>query len=207
MQAPRFLKTLTLLVFFSLFAHFSTAQANDVSVAPITTLDASDVVTEPLFPSDSLNQDLDIFTLTTVPDGATKDLWDRIRKGFAIPDLNNPLVATHSTWYSARPEYMQRTSQRASRYLFHVLQELEKRKMPTELALLPFIESSFNPQAYSRAKAAGMWQFIPSTGRDYNLKQNVFRDGYPQEYITKTTGIDYKEYAEKLSHIHQEKFL
>jgi membrane-bound lytic murein transglycosylase D len=173
MQAPRFLKSLTLLVFISLFAHFSTAQANDVSVAPLNAQDTLDVVIEPLFPSDSLNQDLDIFTLTTAPDGATKDLWDRIRKGFAIPDLNNPLVATHSTWYSARPEYMQRTSQRASRYLFHVLQELEKRQMPTELALLPFIESSFNPQAYSRAKAAGMWQFIPSTGRDYNLKQNV----------------------------------
>ena len=176
MQAPRFLKSLTLLVFISLFAHFSTAQANDVSVAPLNAQDTLDVVIEPLFPSDSLNQDIDIFTLTTAPDGATKDLWDRIRKGFAIPDLNNPLVATHSTWYSARPEYMQRTSQRASRYLFHVLQELEKRQMPTELALLPFIESSFNPQAYSRAKAAGMWQFIPSTGRDYNLKQNVFRD-------------------------------
>ncbi len=104
------------------------------------------------------------------------DVWERIRKGFAIPDLNNPLVATHSTWYSARPEYLQRITQRASRYLFYVVQELEKRNMPTELALLPFIESAFNPQAYSSAKAAGMWQFIPSTGRDYNLKQNAFRD-------------------------------
>ena len=104
------------------------------------------------------------------------DLWERIRKGYAIPDLNNPLVATHTTWYSARPEYLQRISQRASRYLFHVVQELEKRQMPTEIALLPFIESAFNPQAFSSAKAAGMWQFIPSTGRDYNLKQNAFRD-------------------------------
>ncbi len=104
------------------------------------------------------------------------DLWERIRLGFAIPDLNNPLVATHVTWYSSRPDYIQRTTQRASRYLFHVVQELEKRNMPMELALLPFIESAFNPQALSSAKAAGMWQFIPSTGRDYNLKQNVFRD-------------------------------
>lgn len=104
------------------------------------------------------------------------DVWERIRKGFAIPDLNNPLVATHTIWYSARPEYLQRTSKRAGRYLYHVVQELEKRQMPTELALLPFIESSFNPQAFSTAKAAGMWQFIPSTGRDFNLKQNTFRD-------------------------------
>jgi len=104
------------------------------------------------------------------------DLWDRIRKGFAIQELNNPLVANHSFWYGARPEGVQRTAQRASRYLFHVVQELEKRQMPTELALLPFIESGFNPQAYSHAKAAGMWQFIPSTGRSFNLKQNAFRD-------------------------------
>ena len=104
------------------------------------------------------------------------DLWDRIRKGFAIQELNNPLVATHSFWYGARPEGVQRIAQRASRYLFHVVQELENRQMPTELALLPFIESGFNPQAYSHAKAAGMWQFIPSTGRSFNLKQNAFRD-------------------------------
>lgn len=104
------------------------------------------------------------------------DLWDRIRKGFAIQELNNPLVANHSFWYGARPEGVQRIAQRASRYLFHVVQELEKRQMPTELALLPFIESGFNPQAYSRAKAAGMWQFIPSTGRSFNLQQNAFRD-------------------------------
>ena len=93
-----------------------------------------------------------------------------------MPDLNNPLVANHVTWYSSRPDYIQRTTQRASRYLFHVVQELERRGMPMELALLPFIESAFNPQAFSSAKAAGMWQFIPSTGRDYNLKQNIFRD-------------------------------
>jgi membrane-bound lytic murein transglycosylase D len=104
------------------------------------------------------------------------DVWGRIRKGFAIPDLDNPLVTTQTTWYSSRPDYIQRTTTRASRYLFHVVQELEKRNMPTELALLPFIESAFNPQAFSTAKAAGMWQFIPSTGRDFNLKQSTFKD-------------------------------
>jgi membrane-bound lytic murein transglycosylase D len=104
------------------------------------------------------------------------DVWGRIRKGFGIPDLDNPLVANHIQWYSSRPDYIERTTTRASRYLFHVVQELEKRNMPMELALLPFIESAFNPQAYSTAKAAGMWQFIPSTGRDFNLKQNLFTD-------------------------------
>jgi membrane-bound lytic murein transglycosylase D len=104
------------------------------------------------------------------------DIWIRIRKGFGIPNLDNPLVVSQLNWYSTRPDYIQRTTTRASLYLYHVVEELEKRHMPTELALLPFIESAFNPQAYSTAKAAGMWQFIPSTGRDFNLKQNVFKD-------------------------------
>ncbi|NEX61716.1 transglycosylase SLT domain-containing protein [Noviherbaspirillum galbum] len=104
------------------------------------------------------------------------DVWGRIRKGFGIPDLENPLVANHVQWYTSRPDYIERTTTRASRYLFHVVQELEKRGMPTELALLPFIESAFNPQALSPAQAAGMWQFIPSTGRDFNLKQSSFKD-------------------------------
>lgn len=104
------------------------------------------------------------------------DVWARIRRGYAIPDLQNPLVANQLNWYVSRPDYIQRTTVRASRYLYHVVEELEKRGMPTELALLPFIESAFNPQAYSSANAAGMWQFIPSTGRDFNLTQNMFRD-------------------------------
>jgi membrane-bound lytic murein transglycosylase D len=104
------------------------------------------------------------------------DVWNRIRTGFSIPDLNNSLVAKHATWYAERPDHMARTSARASLYLFHVVTELEKRNMPTELALLPFIESAFNPNAYSSAKAAGMWQFVPSTGLDFNLKQSVFMD-------------------------------
>ena len=104
------------------------------------------------------------------------DLWNRIRKGFAIPDLDNQLVSNQTTWYAQRPEYIQRTTLRASRYLYHVVEELEKRNMPTELALLPFIESSFDPQALSSAKASGMWQFMPATGTNFNLKQNMFKD-------------------------------
>jgi len=104
------------------------------------------------------------------------DIWGRIRKGFGIPDLDNPLVKNQLDWYTSRPDYIERTTNRASLYLYHVVEELEKRHMPTELALLPFIESAFNPQAHSSANAAGMWQFIPSTGRLFNLKQNAFMD-------------------------------
>ncbi|MDE2428790.1 MAG: transglycosylase SLT domain-containing protein [Burkholderiales bacterium] len=104
------------------------------------------------------------------------DLWERIRGGYAIPNLDNQLVTNQLNWYSTRTDYIMRTVQRGSRYLYHVVEELEKRGMPTELALLPFIESAFNPQAISSTKASGMWQFMAATGRDFNLKQNMFKD-------------------------------
>jgi membrane-bound lytic murein transglycosylase D len=104
------------------------------------------------------------------------DLWARIRSGYAIPDVDNTLVAKHIQWYASRPDYLARTSGRASLYLYHVVQELEKRGMPTELALLPVIESAFNPQALSTANASGLWQFVPGTGKDFNLQQNMFKD-------------------------------
>jgi membrane-bound lytic murein transglycosylase D len=104
------------------------------------------------------------------------DLWSRIRSGYAIPDVNNALVDKNIQWYTSRPDYLNRMSARASLYLYHVVQELERRGMPTELALLPVIESAFNPQALSNANAAGIWQFVPGTGRDFNLKQNMFKD-------------------------------
>jgi len=143
-----------------------TTQANDLSL-PLYSWAQASSFDSPYDPNDPLAQILSM---------EEADIWGRIRKGFGIPDLENPLVENQLQWYTSRPDYIQRTTTRASRYLFHVVQELEKRGMPTELALLPFIESAFNPQAYSTAKAAGMWQFIPSTGRDFNLKQSVFKD-------------------------------
>jgi membrane-bound lytic murein transglycosylase D len=104
------------------------------------------------------------------------DLWGRIRSGYAIPDLDNQLVTKNTQWYAARPDYLARTASRASLYLYHVVSELEKRGMPTELALLPVIESAFNPQALSTANAAGIWQFVPGTGKTFNLEQNMFKD-------------------------------
>ena len=98
-----------------------------------------------------------------------KELWDRIRRGFAMPDLQDPLVTDREQWYSSRPDYIQRMTERSSKYLFHIVEELERRQMPTELALLPFIESAFNPQAVSSAKAAGMLQFMPATGKYFDL--------------------------------------
>jgi membrane-bound lytic murein transglycosylase D len=104
------------------------------------------------------------------------DVWDRIRMGFAVPNMDSPLVVEQQAWFLSHPEFLQRAADRSSHYLFHVVEELEKRHMPTELALLPFIESAYNPMAYSRAHASGMWQFIPSTGKNFNLKQDWWHD-------------------------------
>ncbi len=120
-----------------------------------------------------------------------RELWDRIRRGFAMPDLQNELVTEREQWYASRPEYMQRMTERSSKYLFHIVEELERRQMPTELALLPFIESAFNPQAVSSAKAAGMWQFMPATGKYFDLKQNMFRDDRRDVLASTRAALDY----------------
>ena len=120
-----------------------------------------------------------------------KELWDRIRRGFAMPDLQNELVTEREQWYASRPDYIQRMTERSSKYLFHIVEELERRQMPTELALLPFIESAFNPQAVSSAKAAGMWQFMPATGKYFALKQNVFRDDRRDVLASTRAALDY----------------
>ncbi|NZD58564.1 transglycosylase SLT domain-containing protein [Sphaerotilus montanus] len=122
---------------------------------------------------------------------ARQDLWGRVRAGFGMPTLDNELVRDHEHWYTSRPDYVKRMTERGSRYLFHVVEELERRKMPTELALLPFIESAFNPQAMSSARASGMWQFMPLTGKDYDLKQNMFRDDRRDVLASTRAALDY----------------
>ncbi len=105
------------------------------------------------------------------------DVWDRVRDGFRLPELDSPHVDYYVEWYSRRPEYMERMMDRASLYLYHIVEELERNDFPMEIALLPAIESAYRPTAYSHAHAAGMWQFISATGSRYGLKQNWWYDG------------------------------
>jgi membrane-bound lytic murein transglycosylase D len=120
-----------------------------------------------------------------------EDLWERMRRGFALPYLDSPIVVERQAWYSQRPEQIKIMVERSRRYLFHIVEELEKRGMPTELALLPMVESAFNPMAYSRAHASGLWQFIPSTGRNYNLEQNWWYDGRRDIVASTSAALDY----------------
>jgi membrane-bound lytic murein transglycosylase D len=123
--------------------------------------------------------------------GARISLWGRVRGGFAMPELEGPLVRKWERYYAERPEYVQRMTERGGRYLFHIMEEVERRGLPAELALLPFIESAFNPEAMSRARASGMWQFMPATGRHFDLTQNVFRDDRRSVLDSTRAALDY----------------
>jgi membrane-bound lytic murein transglycosylase D len=122
---------------------------------------------------------------------AVGDLWERIRKGFAMPDLKSPLVRRKTAEYAAQPEYLQRIFDRSRLYLYHIVEEIEKRGLPTELALLPMVESAFNPMAYSRAHASGIWQFVPGTGKRFELEQNYWFDARRDIVESTTAALDY----------------
>ena len=124
-------------------------------------------------------------------DAERADLWQRLRDGMRIPDLDNDLVRRWEQHYAGQPEYMQRMVERGARYLFHIIEEIDRREMPMDLALLPFIESAFDPQALSRARAAGMWQFMPGTGREFDLRQNVFRDDRRDVLASTRAALDF----------------
>ncbi|HET9699719.1 MAG TPA: transglycosylase SLT domain-containing protein [Burkholderiales bacterium] len=126
--------------------------------------------------------------------GVPGDLWERIRNGFAMTDFDNRAVRVAEAWYAARPDYMARMVERSRRYLFHVVEEVEKRGMPTEIALLPMIESAYNPMALSPAQALGMWQFIPSTGRTYGLRQDWWYDGRRDVLAATDAALDYLQF-------------
>ena len=125
---------------------------------------------------------------------AVDDLFERIRRGFALEDVDHVSIDRELAWFVRHPAYLDRTFKRGERYLYHIVEEIEARGMPLELALLPVVESAFNPVAYSRARAAGLWQFIPSTGRRYGLKQNWYYDGRRDVIAATTAALDYLQF-------------
>lgn len=156
------------------------------ALTPVTpsTVSASAVKVEDDLPT------IPFVDLTVPPD----DLWQRVRNGFSMQNLSSTLVTQRQAWYLNNPEALKRTLERSRRYLYHIVVELEKRGMPTEIALLPFVESSFNPLAYSPARAHGMWQFIPSTGKTYNLQQNWWLDQRRDIVASTSAALDYLQH-------------
>ncbi|QXH34254.1 lytic transglycosylase domain-containing protein [Pseudomonas muyukensis] len=122
-----------------------------------------------------------------------QDVWERMRQGFALQDGMdvNPRIEQQRLWFASNPSFLENAGERGSLYLHYIVERLEERDMPLELALLPAIESAYNPMAYSRAHAAGMWQFIPSTGRHFNLRQTNFYDGRRDVTASTNAALDY----------------
>lgn len=127
-----------------------------------------------------------------LPEGG--DLFERIRKGYTISDIDHPAVDVEVRWFVNHPDYLDRTFKRGERYLHFIVGELEARNMPLELALLPVVESAFSPVAYSRARASGLWQFIAETGRRYGLKQNWYYDGRRDVVASTGAALDYLQF-------------
>ncbi len=122
-----------------------------------------------------------------------QDVWERMRQGFQLQDgLGvNPRIEQQRLWFASNPSYLESAGERGSLYIHYIVERLEERNMPLELALLPVIESSYNPLAYSPANAVGLWQFIPSTGRYFNLRQTRFYDGRRDITASTTAALDY----------------
>ncbi|MDO6745806.1 lytic transglycosylase [Gilvimarinus sp. 1_MG-2023] len=129
---------------------------------------------------------------------ATEDLWQRIRAGFALQEHSHPKMEQYVRWYKSHPEYIDRVFERGQRYLFHIVERLEEQGLPLEIALMPVVESAFDPFAYSHATASGMWQFMAGTGSDYGLKQNWWYDGRRDVVDSTDAAIVYLKRLHKL---------
>ncbi|OYY94049.1 MAG: hypothetical protein B7Y41_08945 [Hydrogenophilales bacterium 28-61-23] len=136
------------------------------------------------------------YSIAALPQNQTEseaDLWTRIRAGFKLPDSDPRLTRQHEQSFTRNTAYIERIAQRSRPYLFYIVEEVERRGMPMEIALLPMIESAFNPQAKSPMKASGIWQFMPATGKVYGLQQNAWYDGRRDILQATNAALDYLE--------------
>ncbi|BCL76173.1 lytic transglycosylase [Jeongeupia sp. HS-3] len=160
--------------------------------APQPRLNADGQLNNPqFFIADDTNRTVDILFGEVARLQSYDDLWARVRAGFAMPELDDPLVEKWENYYASRPEYLNRIIERGGRYLYFVVDDVERRGMPMELALLPMIESAYNPKAESSAKAAGMWQFMPATGKQYGLERTWWYDGRRDVVAATDAALDY----------------
>lgn len=165
-------------------------------IALINTKAATEPATENIQETQQAATDPDPEPTTDVaiapdPIPSETDLWKRIRSGFALQDQGSPLVARHESWYARHPDYVERMTERSKLYLYYIVEEVEKRSMPSEIALLPMIESAFIPTALSRRKASGIWQFVPGTGKKYGLEQDWWYDGRRDVIDATQAALDY----------------
>ena len=161
------------------------------ALRPVASLEAQPAITE--------TNELPALVLNFLPDAKDPrnaklhfaDVWDRIRAGFALPAIDTKEATQSEAWYASHPEQVTNILERSRYYLFHIIEEIERRGMPTELALLPFVESGFDPFALSPAQASGLWQFIPGTASRYRLPQNNGYDARRDIIASTTAALDY----------------
>lgn len=164
------------------------AAVNEFKTNTVSTLSSSEIMAEKLTATNLLE--------TQPP--AVGNVWSRIRNNFSFDlDIDNKAIRQQRNWYAKHPNYFKRVSKRAERYLYHVANALEEHNMPAELALLPIVESAFDPFAYSHGRASGMWQFIPATGKRFGLKQDWWYDGRRDVVKSTQAAIDYMNYLHK----------
>ena len=176
-----------------LYSYSAQADTNATGVE-IEYISEPDVLADPvqdLLAGQDLLTHMDAAHENNLTNGADGDLWARIKDGYEIPDVKSPYTSTHEEWYASRPDYIKRMVERSQRYMYHIVEEVQKRGMPTEIALLPMIESAFNPQAYSRSKASGIWQFMPATGKHFGLQQNWWTDNRRDVTAATSAALDY----------------
>jgi membrane-bound lytic murein transglycosylase D len=128
------------------------------------------------------------------PEPIPRDLLDRVRAGMALGDFHQARIDREADWFASQPEFIERTFTRAAPYMHYIVNEVEARGMPMELALLPVIESAFQPYAYSRARATGLWQFMSGTGGRFGLKQDYWYDGRRDVVAATQAALDYLDY-------------
>ena len=169
-------------------------KAPPAAVVPPAPTPAPPIALEKLPPFDGQRAVVPPPTPVTEIDGtvpSTNDLWQRVRQGFVMPDLDSKAVRQQTSYYARHPDYLQRMFDRSRLYLYHIVGEIERRGLPTELALLPMVESAFNPLAYSRAHASGLWQFIPRTGKRFELDQTWWYDERRDIVDSTSAALDY----------------
>lgn len=175
----------------------ATTNAKGIAISFITHPNANHNV----YPDYNLSLDKVLIDATIAPaskavfnqDPFNNNLWLRIKAGYDMPTIDSPYTHKYEAYYADRPDYVEQMMLRSSKYLYYVISEVEKRGMPTEIALLPMIESAYNPKAYSRSHAAGIWQFVPATGKHFGLQQNWWKDNRRDVIAATQAALDYLE--------------
>jgi membrane-bound lytic murein transglycosylase D len=169
-----------------------TAPAEPAATAPSAT--NPEPLTPPAAQTPAVEEPAEPTAVAGITPAQYSDLFDRMRAGFKLEDVDRHAVDVQADWYANHPDYLERAFGRAELYMYHIVTELEARGMPLELALLPVVESAFEPFAYSRARAAGLWQFIPGTGTRFGLKQNWWYDGRRDVVESTRAALDYLQF-------------